>query len=165
MKHLALSLWQPHASLIAEGVKLIETRSKKINLRGDVLICSAQRLDASVREEIKAYKNLGLLEPSFNLSNAFGKAIAMVEIYDCVPMTEELRKDAALLETHAIEGKWGYLLRNIRPVRGVYAVKGGRGFFYVDSEDICRMPNIPLYSAYTEGDLQRIGAFRKARLR
>lgn len=38
----AISLWQPHASLMQTGAKQIETRSWKTNYRGPLLICSAK---------------------------------------------------------------------------------------------------------------------------
>jgi hypothetical protein len=39
----AISLWQPWAWAMAEGIKRIETRSWPISYRGDLVICSAKR--------------------------------------------------------------------------------------------------------------------------
>ena len=161
MRYRALSLHQPHALLIAEGIKTIETRSKRTHIRGDVLICAAQKCNAEIRAEIQEYRQTQILHTHRYSTIHYGKAMALVEIYDCVPLKEEMRADAALLYNHDIEGKWAYMLRNIRPVRGIYTVKGRQGFFFVDSEQVCRMDAIPLESAYTDEDLQRITRERK----
>lgn len=45
----AISLWQPWASLIAAGVKSIETRGWPTNYRGQIAIHAAKRPRRSVR--------------------------------------------------------------------------------------------------------------------
>ncbi|MBP0015307.1 MAG: ASCH domain-containing protein [Roseofilum sp. SID3] len=39
----ALSVWQPWASLIAQGHKEYETRNWATNYRGEILICAAKK--------------------------------------------------------------------------------------------------------------------------
>lgn len=39
----ALTIWQPWATLLASGKKHIETRSRKINYRGEILIHAAKK--------------------------------------------------------------------------------------------------------------------------
>lgn len=166
MIYRALSLHQPHATLIAHGIKTIETRTRRTHIRGDVLICSARNYERKVREECSKYY-LEKISPVHPMYNTFGRALALVELYDCVPLKEGMRKDAALLDEHDIEGRWAYMLRNIRPVQGVFHVTGRQGFFNVDSEKTWAGRNqISLKKAFTERDFQRIerehkGYYRK----
>jgi len=84
----ALTVKQPHASLIVEGIKDIENRTWKTNFRGMVLIHAGIKPDnikleiegqASVKE-IEMFSALGRSEDD----NLFGCIIGSVEIVDCV---------------------------------------------------------------------------------
>lgn len=62
----ALTIWQPWATLLASGKKHIETRSKKINYRGEILIHSAKKtyidgislMELETREYLREALNL-----------------------------------------------------------------------------------------------------------
>ena len=49
----ALSLWQPWASLIAAGVKKVETRHWPTAYRGPIAIHAAKRLESDCGEELE----------------------------------------------------------------------------------------------------------------
>jgi hypothetical protein len=103
----AISLHQPYASLIASGKKIIETRRWPTRYRGDLLIASTLK---PVVEGL----------PS-------GKALCIVEVFDCVPM-QPYHESEACCKWYA--GAWAWMLRNIRQIEP-FAVKGGRGFYDV----------------------------------
>ena len=109
----ALSIKQPWASLIASGVKTIETRRWNTNFRGTVLIVSS-------------------LNPVIN-DLPTGKAIAIAEIYDCKPMTLQCEKFAYC---EIYQGAYSWFLRNIIPIPH-FKVKGQLRLFDVSlPEDI-----------------------------
>jgi len=103
----AISLYQPYASLIASGKKTIETRRWFTRYRGDLLIVSTLKPVVA-----------GL---------PCGKALCIVEVFDCVPM-RPAHEGQACCEWYA--GAWAWRLRNIRQIEP-FAVKGGRGFYDV----------------------------------
>lgn len=99
----ALSVREPWAGLICSGRKTIETRTRRTHYRGDVLICASAK-------------------PVSELS---GKALCIVRIVDCRPMTTE-DADAACIEKYP--GAWAWILEDIRPVCP-FPVRGKLGLF------------------------------------
>ena len=105
----AISLKQPWANLVASGCKTIETRTWPTKYRGKILIVSS-----------KSPANLG---PA-------GTALAIAEIVDCRPMTEE-DEDAACCKIYPRAQAW--VLKDIRKIEP-FAVKGQLGIYEVDDE-------------------------------
>jgi hypothetical protein len=99
----AISLHQPWANMIAEGVKTIETRRWRTSYRGELLICSTLRRCG--------YPGV-----------YYGHAVALVNLADCRPMAQTHRE--VLAACCAWEpGAYAWVLDNIRrivpfPVRG-----------------------------------------------
>jgi hypothetical protein len=56
----AISLWQPWASFIPQGLKHYETRSWKTSYRGKLLICSTVENSKQYNEYLKIYDKLQL---------------------------------------------------------------------------------------------------------
>lgn len=77
-----LTLRQPWATLVAEGIKKYEFRSWKTKYRGKVLIHAGTGID---KEDMKKYDNMNLDFPSRRI-------VAIVEIEDCLELTDELNK-------------------------------------------------------------------------
>ena len=77
----ALSLKQPWANLILSGRKTIETRKWKTSYRGDLLICSSLQPDKNFAYNVNFLTGIH--------ERPFGKAICLVELYDCKKMTIE----------------------------------------------------------------------------
>jgi hypothetical protein len=104
----AISLHQPWASWIAEGKKIIETRFWSTSYRGDLLIVSTKK-------------------PKYH-DYPLGKALCIVRLVDCRPMT-------VLDETNAMClwecGKYSWILADIRPIKP-FDVKGYQGFYEVN---------------------------------
>jgi hypothetical protein len=103
----ALSVKQPYANMIASGQKTIETRTWPTDYRGDLLICSSKKPDIALA----------------------GYALAVVELYDCRPMT---KADEAAARCELYDGAWAWLLWDIRPILVPFPVRGQLGLFEVD---------------------------------
>ncbi len=108
----ALSLKQPYASLIAEGIKTIETRKWATKYRGDILICASKS---------------GQGEPK-------GVALCIVELYDIRPMTKA-DEAAACIELYPNAKAW--LIRNLRVLPKPFPVKGHLSLFDIDLPGCC----------------------------
>ena len=77
-----LTIKQPWATLIAEGLKEYEFRSWKTNYRGDILIHAGAGID---KDAMKRFKNLNLEYPT-------KKILAKVTIIDCILLDKEINK-------------------------------------------------------------------------
>ena len=104
----ALSVRQPWANLIADGVKTIETRTWNSNYRGDILILSS-----------KSPK----IEPA-------GYALVVVKMVDCRPMTVK-DEEAACCDLY--EGAYSWVLTDIRKIVP-FPITGKLGLFNCDIE-------------------------------
>lgn len=77
-----ITLKQPWATLVAEGLKKYEFRSWKYNYRGEILIHAGKGID---KEVIKKFEHLKLNYPH-------SKIIAKVKILDCIELNDEINK-------------------------------------------------------------------------
>ena len=102
----ALCIKQPRANLVAAGKTGIEARSWATRHRGDLLIVSSK-------------------QP--NIAPA-GMALAIAELVDCRPMTEQ---DEAAAGCPKFDGAFAWVLRNVRRVEP-FAVLGRRRLFDVE---------------------------------
>ncbi len=75
-----ITLKQPWATLVAEGLKKYEFRSWKFNYRGEILIHAGKGVD---KEAIKKFEHLNLNYPQ-------SKIIAKVKILDCIELNDEI---------------------------------------------------------------------------
>lgn len=146
----ALSIWQPYASLISTGAKLIETRSRLTHFRGEILICAAVRKNkGELLFELAHWGTVGGLAPlvgdplclddskwsNINIDDLpFGKAVAVADLYDSVPV-EDLKYGQVKNQLRFgdfNDGRHGWLLKNIRRLKNPFPVKGQQGMFNVD---------------------------------
>ena len=77
-----ITLKQPWATLVAEGLKEYEFRSWKYNYRGEILIHAGKGLD---KDSLKKFESL-------NLNYPHSKIIAKVRIVDCIKLDNEINK-------------------------------------------------------------------------
>lgn len=77
-----ITVKQPFATLIAEGVKEYEFRTWRTKYRGDILIHAGKGVD---KEAMKKYEK-------YNFSYPSGCIIAKAKIKDCVFIDAEMRK-------------------------------------------------------------------------
>ncbi len=107
----ALSIKEPWASMIASGTKTIETRTRKTNFRGWLLLHASQK-------------------PKATLS---GNVFALAYLSDCVPMTEAHEHQAGC---DCYDGAWAWIFKAVYRIPPV-PMKGKLGIYEVD-EDITR---------------------------
>lgn len=113
-----LSVRQPWAWLISQGIKSIENRSRATSYRGPLLIHASQTLDMDVAEAKHYFRGTGVKFPK---SFETGGIVGYVELVDCVTRHP----------SGWFQGPYGYVLANARPLP-LYPVKGKLGLFTVD---------------------------------
>ena len=106
----AISIKEPWAGLIHTHVKSIETRTWATKYRGRLLLCASR-------------------SPKSDIS---GKAFAIVNLVDCVPMTKQ-HLAAACCPVYP--DAWAWLLEDVTPLADPFPVTGQLGLFDVDYEE------------------------------
>lgn len=76
-----ITIKQPFASLIAEGIKEYEFRTWKTKYRGEILIHAGKGIDEKAMKKFEKY----------NLEYPCGCIIAKVNLTDCIKINEEAR--------------------------------------------------------------------------
>ena len=79
-----ISIKEPFATLIKDGVKVYETRSWKTNYRGEIYIHASLSLSKSERLESANKYLKSEIKP--------GCILCKCELVDCIPMTDEFIK-------------------------------------------------------------------------
>lgn len=77
-----ITIKQPFASLIAEGLKEYEFRTWRTKYRGEVLIHAGKGVDKKAMKKFEKY----------NLDYPSGCIIAKVKLTDCIEVNDEVRK-------------------------------------------------------------------------
>lgn len=111
----ALTIKQPYATLIAEGIKEYEFRTWKTNYRGEFLVHAGKGKNIQYMEKFKA---LDLEYPS-------GCIIAIASLENCIEVTNEfrniLKKKNPILYSHIINDKnwkgYAFKLTNVKKLR------------------------------------------------
>lgn len=122
----ALTIRQPWATLIMQGVKRYEFRSWKTNFRGEVLIHAGKGIDKEAVERLKKYLPEGELP--------LGKILGKVNITDCVPMSEEFasmlsKENNDIYTTHSFSRNYGFKLEDVEVFDNTIDAKGQLGFW------------------------------------
>jgi len=78
----SITIKQPFASLIEQGLKEYEFRTWRTKYRGKILIHAGKSID---KEAIKKFKD-------YNLEYPIGSIIAIADLTDCIKVDEKLRK-------------------------------------------------------------------------
>lgn len=112
-----ITIKQPYASLIANGLKEYEFRTWKTKYRGDILIHSGKNIDI---EAMKKFAHLDLEYP-------IGCIIAKAKITDCIPVDDDVRKMLKLKKSLVYENiinknEWvgyGFKLENIEKINPI----------------------------------------------
>ncbi len=123
-----LTLKQPWATLVAEGIKKYEFRSWKTNYRGRILIHAGAGID---KKDMAKFKDLNLEFPSKRI-------IAEVEIEDCLLLDEELNKKIINENNIAYGSKYrtGYAwkLKNAKKVKSNKVINGKLGLWNYEDD-------------------------------
>ena len=120
----ALTLWQPWAQAVAEGVKKWETRGWKTNYRGWVAIHAAARKMTHAQKELA--EKWGMKEmPS-------AAVVAVARLTDCVLMTEENMAKMSEQERAWGDwqvGRWAWRLEDVRKLPVPMPATGAQGLW------------------------------------
>lgn len=151
----ALSIWQPHASLITTGDKLFETRHWTTKVRGDILIHAALEQRDLVQlfrghEETRA-RYFQALEPILNgnspsawwkakksiIANLpLGKLVGIATLSQPLLIGAEISSMEAMLKGNGwgnfLPGRFAWPLSNVRRFVTPIPWKGRQGFFECD---------------------------------
>ncbi len=111
----ALSVQQPWAWAIVEGLKDVENRKWLTHHRGPLLI------QAGLQDDLKGWQFLDEMGIPLPVDPPTGGIIGVVDLVDCVEVYDSV---------WAQEGCWHWLLANPRPLRFV-PYKGTLGLFNV----------------------------------
>lgn len=125
-----LTLKQPWATLVAEGIKKYEFRTWKTNYRGKVLIHAGAGID---KKELAKFKDLNLEYPS-------KKIIAEVEIKDCLELDDKLN-DEIIQENNIAYGSkkrtgYAWKLGNVKKIDVDKEINGKLGLWNIDLEHL-----------------------------
>jgi len=121
-----LTIKQPFATLIAEGLKEYEFRTWKTKYRGELLIHAGLGVD---NKAMKKYEHLGLEFPS-------GCIIAKCNLTDCVYVDENIREMlqeknplvyGSIIKHTELKG-YGFRLENVKKIKPIN-IKGKLSFW------------------------------------
>lgn len=114
-----LTLKQPWATLISKGIKEYEIRTWKTNYRGPLLIHAGKGIN---KEFIS----------SFSYEFPKSEIVCMVELLDCIPITEEfltyLKNENKELYSHIELGGYAWKIKLLKPL-SIKDVKGKLGLW------------------------------------
>lgn len=124
-----LTIKQPFATLIAEGLKVYEFRTWKTKYRGEILIHAGKGID---KKAMKKFEHLGLDYPS-------GCIIAKVNLTDCITVDDDFRKilseKNSLVYSSIIKHTdwkgYGFKLENVEKISPIY-INGKLSFWEYD---------------------------------
>ena len=129
-----LTINQPFATLIVEGLKEYEFRTWKTNYRGEILIHAGKGVD---KKAMKKYEYLGLEYPK-------GCIIGKATITDCIKIDDDARKKLkeknSIIYSNIIDNKdwngYGFKLENVEKLENI-EVCGKLSFWEFDYPQIC----------------------------
>lgn len=124
----ALSLWQPWASLIALGLKRIETRSWGTPYRGLIAIHAAKRWTREEREFLEdlAEDFPGRI-PAELAKPPLGAVVCVACLADCRRMDSRWCAGLTDLERAVgahLPGRYAWVLEDVRPLATPYPLRG-----------------------------------------
>ena len=121
-----ITLKQPWATLVAEGIKKYEFRSWKINYRGEILIHAGKGIDL---EAMKKFSNL-------NLEFPHSRILAKIKILDCIKLNAKVNK-AIINENKLVYGNkhdrtgYAWKLEVVEKIRNSQEISGKQGIWNI----------------------------------
>lgn len=130
MKNRVITLKQPWASLVANGLKIYEFRNMNYSYRGKILIHAGKGIDKDAMDRVKEY----------NLDYPQSKIIAEVEIVDCIKVDKEFNEMINKLNSpvYGFKERTGYAwkLDNIKKMNIDKIINGKQGIWYIDLDNL-----------------------------
>ncbi|MBE6141031.1 MAG: ASCH domain-containing protein [Firmicutes bacterium] len=124
-----ITLKQPWATLVAEGLKKYEFRSWKLNYRGEILIHAGKGIDKDAMDKFK----------HLNLNFPHSRIVARVNILDCIELNQEINKNI-IKQNELVYGhkynRTGYAwkLEVIEKINNNKEVSGKQGIWNLEKE-------------------------------
>lgn len=123
----ALTVWQPHATMLALGLRTIETRGWPTSYRGTLLIHAAKKWDDDIADDCDiagsqvrgVMWSLKLTENQTRMANTLwgktrGCVLAIAELVDCKRIPEPCGSDFDQQWGGFGPGRWGFVLSDLR---------------------------------------------------
>ncbi len=124
----ALTIWQPYAAAIKQGLKTYETRSWPTKYRGPIVIhASKKNLSAHGHSLAKKY-NLTIL------SSQFGVPLLICELKDCIPIDEKFLRQQTKTEIEFGDwqvGRYAWELKVIKILKNQPVIRGQQGLWNI----------------------------------
>lgn len=124
-----ITLKQPWATLVAEGIKKYEFRSWRYNYRGEILIHAGAGVDY---EAMKKIESLSFEYPQ-------KKIIAKVTIEDCLELNDELNKKICESNPMVYGNKnrtgFAWKLNNVKKININKTINGKQGIWNYDLDE------------------------------
>lgn len=119
----ALTIWQPHASMLAIGLRRIETRSWSTRYRGPLLIHAAKRWDsgraiecAKAIDASRSYRHALTIGQAAIADLSFGESLgcvlAIANLVDCIPIPEPTGTELDKMFGGFGAGRFGWVLED-----------------------------------------------------
>jgi hypothetical protein len=130
-----MTLYEPHASLIAVGAKVNETRWRRTEHRGEIAIHAALK-DCEMAADLAAAMVAAFRSRGARLVRTFGCIVAVTELYDVLPADRfaggHQLIEEALIPLNAEErrfgdyrlGRWVYRTRGVRRLQTPVPCRG-----------------------------------------
>jgi hypothetical protein len=143
----ALTIKQPWASLIVEGIKDIENRTWRTNFRGRIYVhCSKPtKFDVQMTDP-QTIAAMPVLKQAFDGTMAFGAIIGEVDIIDCVLNHSSIWAEHKATKIKTVDGVktevevpvWNWVLANpVKYDKPILNVKGALSFWEFNREASC----------------------------
>lgn len=130
MKIRVITLKQPWASLVVNGLKIYEFRNMNYSYRGKILIHAGKGFDKDAMERVKDY----------NLDYPTAKILAEVEIVDCIKIDNNFNEMINKLNSPVYGNKkrtgYAWKLENINKININKTINGKQGIWYIDLEHL-----------------------------
>lgn len=130
MKIRVITLKQPWASLVANGLKIYEFRNMNYSYRGKILIHAGKSFDKDAMERVEDY----------NLDYPTAKILAEVEIVDCIKIDNNFNEMINKLNSPVYGNKkrtgYAWKLENINKINIDKTINGKQGIWYIDLEHL-----------------------------
>lgn len=142
----AITLWQPHATLVAIGVKKFETRSWSTHYRGPLIIHAAKRFeDSEVRLCFDEPFRTCLQQAGYRKASdlPLGAAIAMVDLIDILPVEQVVGKidGRELAFGNYQPGRFAWELANLLSFPNPIPMRGRQGLWTLAQDELALIPN------------------------
>ena len=128
-KNRVITLKQPWATLVAEGIKKYEFRSWKYNYRGKLLIHAGAGVDKEAMEKVK---HLNLIFPK-------KKIVAEVNLVDCIELDNSINKqiicENPLIYSQKERTGYAWKLEKTRKIESGKEISGKQGIWYLKIND------------------------------